>query len=71
LILKKNPRNVEVIYLKGRTLNELQNSEDALLLFEEVFTLADTDRLASNALLEIGLIRIKQRDYYEAYHSLS
>lgn len=52
----------------------MRNFDDAVLSFEQVIKLAeakDSDAsLQSNALYEIIKIRVRQRDFYEAYYAL-
>ena len=51
-------------------LSEQQKWDDAVLSFEQVFNLCETERTASQALYEIAKIRVQQRDFYEAAHVL-
>lgn len=69
-------------YYKAKVLERLGNLDDAVLSFEQVIklcegttTIAQVDDtsisgLQSNALKEIIKIRVRQRDFYEAYYAL-
>jgi tetratricopeptide (TPR) repeat protein len=57
-------------YYKAKALDKLGNYDDAVLSFEQVIKLSDDEYLQSNALYEITKIRVRQRDFYEAYYSL-
>jgi len=65
--------NVKPHYYKAKALERLNNLDDAVLSFEQVLKLSDSSGpsgMKSNALYEITKIRVRQRDFYEAYYSL-
>ena len=57
-------------YYKARVLERLGSYDDAVLSFEQVIKLSKDDYLQSNSLYEITKIRVRQRDFYEAYYAL-
>jgi tetratricopeptide (TPR) repeat protein len=64
---------VKYHYYKAKILEKLGNLDDSVLSYEQVLKLHEKDspqNLKSNALYEITKIRVKQRDFYEAYYAL-
>ena len=69
--LLQNPDNPDVLFFKAKSQLYLNQIDDAILNFEQVFNQTPDERQASNALLEIATIRVKEKDFYEAYHLLN
>ena len=57
-------------FYKAKVLERLGNYDDAVLAFEQVIKLSTDEYLQSNSLYEITKIRVRQRDFYEAYYFL-
>lgn len=56
----------------AKILKNKNSENEAILHFEQVIknSLSGDDPLSGNALFEIAKIRIKQKDFYEAFHNL-
>lgn len=57
-------------FYKAKALERLGEHDDAVLCFEQVLKLSEDDYLHGNSLYEITKIRVRQRDFYEAYYFL-
>lgn len=62
--------NAKAYFYRAKSLEKLKNYDDAVLSFEQVSKLSADEYLQNNALYEIIKIRVKQRDFYEAYYTL-
>jgi TolA-binding protein len=69
-LLKYDSTNPSAQFIRGKCLNETQKENEALLAFEDVFKHSGDSSLTCSALFEIAMLRIKQRDFYEAHHTL-
>lgn len=69
-ILKLNPRNVDALYQKGTIARALKENKRAVVILEEVINLNTNDSLTLKSLHDIALIRMEERDVYQAYHTL-
>jgi tetratricopeptide (TPR) repeat protein len=57
-------------FYKAKVLERLGEYDDAVLSFEQVMKLTEDTQLQGNSLYEITKIRVRQRDFYEAYYFL-
>lgn len=62
--------NPKAYYYRAKSLEKLGSYDDAVLSFEQVSKLSTDEYMQNNALYEITKIRVKQRDFYEAYYAL-
>ncbi len=69
-ILKLNPRNVDALYQKASIARAQKENKRAVVVFEEVINLNTNDSLTLKSLHDIALIRMEERDVYQAYHTL-
>lgn len=69
-LIEMDDFNAKAYFYKAKALELLSNFDDAVLSFEQVSKLSSDEYLQSNALYEITKIRVKQRDFYEAYYTL-
>ena len=69
-LVEGDPLNVKAHFYLGKILNKKGESNDAVLHFEQVVKYNAEEFLSANALFEIAKLRIKQKDFYEAYYNL-
>lgn len=69
-ILRQNPRNVDALYQKAAIARAQKENKLAVVIFEEVVNLNTNDSLTLKSLHDIALIRMEERDVYQAYHTL-
>lgn len=69
-ILKINPKNCEALYFRGLIAKFNKDFKRAVLTFEEVINLNLSESTTLKALHEVALIRIEERDIYQAYYTL-
>ena len=74
-MIKQDNSDVKAHFYIGKLLakgieNEHSKQTDAILHFEQVAKYPDQEFYAGNALFQIAKLRLKQKDYYEAFFSL-
>lgn len=69
-ILTINPKNCEALYFKGLIAKNNKDFKKAVLTFEEVISLNLNESTTLKSIHEIALIRIEERDIYQAYYTL-
>ena len=74
-MIEKDTSNVKAHFYIGKMLakgieNEQSKQTDAILHFEQVAKYPDQEFYFGNALFQIAKLRLRQKDYYEAYHCL-
>lgn len=74
-MIEKDTSNVKAHFHIGKMLakgieNEQSKQTDAILHFEQVAKYPDQEFYFGNALFQIAKLRLRQKDYYEAYHCL-
>jgi tetratricopeptide (TPR) repeat protein len=68
--LNLDDNNTRAHYYKGKIFKKLNQQSDAVLHFEQVIKHNSDEALTGSSLFEIAKIRIKEKDFYEAYHNL-
>lgn len=61
----------DFLYYKGKILIRLSQQSEAMLAMEQMLGAGGEDELRIKALYCIAKIRVKQKDFYEAYHTLN
>jgi len=74
-VVKEDPVEVKAHFYMGKLLakgieNQISKREEAILHFEQCAKYPERDYYAGNALFQIAKLRIRNKDYYEAYFSL-
>lgn len=69
-ILKINPKNCEALYFRGLIAKFNHDFKSAVMTFEEVINLNLSESTTLKAIHEVALIRIEERDIYQAYYTL-
>lgn len=69
-ILKINSKNSEALYFSGLIARAAKDLKKAVLILEEVVNANNNETITLKALHEIALIRIEERDIYQAYYTL-
>ncbi|CDW75599.1 tpr domain containing protein [Stylonychia lemnae] len=72
MLLEQDDKNARAHFYKGKILKNKGQENEGVLHFEQAIkncSLGD-DQLSGNSLFEISKIRIKQKDFYEAFHNL-
>ena len=74
-MIRQDNSDVKAHFYIGKLLtkgveNEQSKQTDAILHFEQVAKYPEHEFYAGNALFQIAKIRLKQKDYYEAFYSL-
>jgi len=67
---KFGENKVKAHYFIGKIYSKQKNSNDAILHFEQVLKFSEEKYYSGNALYEMAKIRIKQKDFYEAFFTL-
>lgn len=70
LIIEAEPDNARAHFYKGKILSKHDPHVEAILHFEQVIKHNQEPFLSWNSLLEIAKLRIKERDFYDAYYNL-
>ncbi|CAD8059821.1 unnamed protein product [Paramecium sonneborni] len=70
-LLETDPINSEAYYFKGLSRLKIKNSTEALLCFEQAIKHNNSKKAVTKSLYEIAKIKIEQRDFYAAYHTLN
>jgi tetratricopeptide (TPR) repeat protein len=68
--LQIDPKNCEAIYCRGLIARLTGKFEKAVQIYEEVINLNTSEQYTLKSLHNIALIRIEERDLYQAYHTL-
>lgn len=61
----------EYLYYKGKILNHLAQPSEAMLIMEQILGTGVQNQWSIKALYYIAKIRAKQKNFYEAYHTLN
>ena len=70
-MLSQDQNNSKAHFYIGKILaREPKKQQDAILHFEQVAKINDNELYAGNALFEIAKIRLKDKDFYEAFFHL-
>ena len=74
-VISKDTSNVKAHYYIGKLLakgieNVQSKKIDAVLHFEQVAKYPEHEFYCGNALFQIAKLRLRQKDYYEAFHCL-
>ena len=75
VVISKNKQNIKAHFYIGKILakgieNNHSKQTDAILHFEQVAKYSENEFYAGNALFQIAKLRLKQKDYYEAFFCL-
>ncbi len=62
--------NVELLYFKGKTQRRMKLFEEAVLTMEELVGADMGGAWTDRAIYLMAKIRTKQKNFYEAYHTL-
>lgn len=65
-----NPKNCEALYFKGLISKANKDFKAAILIFEEIINLNLSESTTLKAIHEVVLIRVEERDIYQAYYTL-
>jgi len=63
--------DIEYLYYKGKILNHLSQPSEAMLVIEQILGTGVKGEWKIKALYIMAKIRVKQKDFYEAYHTLN
>jgi tetratricopeptide (TPR) repeat protein len=74
-VIKEDPSEVKAHFYIGKLLakgieNQISKKEEAILHFEQVAKYPEHEYFAGNALFQIAKLRLRNKDFYEAYFSL-
>ena len=74
-VIERDTSNVKAHFYIGKLLTKkVENAQskqtDAILHFEQVAKYPDEEFYSGNALFQIAKLRLRQKDYYEAFHCL-
>lgn len=74
-MIKVDPSEVKAHFFIGKLLakgieNQVSKREEAILHFEQCAKFPEKEHFAGNALFQIAKLRLKNKDYYEAFFSL-
>ncbi|CAD8053664.1 unnamed protein product [Paramecium sonneborni] len=70
-LLETDPTNSEAYYFKGLSKLKIKNPTEALLCFEQAIKHNNSKKAVTKSLYEIAKMKIEQRDFYAAYHTLN
>ncbi|EAS02746.2 tetratricopeptide repeat protein (macronuclear) [Tetrahymena thermophila SB210] len=70
-VLEIEPENSEAYYFKGLVYYKQKNLNEASLCFEQSIKFNNSKKAVTKSLYEIAKIKIEQRDFYEAFHTLN
>ncbi|CAK74957.1 unnamed protein product (macronuclear) [Paramecium tetraurelia] len=70
-LLETDPTNSEAYYFKGLSRLKIKNNTEALLCFEQAIKHNNSKKAVTKSLYEIARMKLEQRDFYAAYHTLN
>ncbi|CAD8142066.1 unnamed protein product [Paramecium pentaurelia] len=70
-LIETDPINSEAYYFKGLCRLKTKNTTEALLCFEQAIKHNNSKKAVTKSLYEIAKMKIEQRDFYAAFHTLN